>query len=76
MWLKGMVIYGQLCLKNKKNVTSEIRSNFKESFKYIGRAAKIGDSEAMSLYSFSFENIIGCTYKVMPFYSFFPWKNK
>ncbi|KAK8897592.1 hypothetical protein M9Y10_015551 [Tritrichomonas musculus] len=61
--LRGMVVYGQLCMKNKKNQICEIKSNFKESFEYIERAAKRGDSEAMSLYGNFLEFGIGCTHK-------------
>ena len=58
--LQGIFIYGQLCMKNKKNKVCEIKSNFKESFKYIERAAKRGDSEAMSLYGYFLTNGDGC----------------
>ena len=61
--LRGMLIYGQLCMKNKKNFVSEIRSNFKESFKCIECSAKGGDSEAMYLYGYFLEYGIGCTHK-------------
>ena len=47
-------------MKNKKNLVSEIKSNFKESFSYIERAAKIGDSEDMSLYGNFLINGIRC----------------
>lgn len=45
--LKGMILYGRLCLKTKKNKISEINNDFQEAFQYIKRTSKYGDAEAM-----------------------------
>ncbi|KAK8837065.1 hypothetical protein M9Y10_037114 [Tritrichomonas musculus] len=61
--LKGMILYGNLCLKTKKNKICEIRCDFKEAYKYIKRASDIGDGEALLIYANFLNNGIGCVKK-------------
>lgn len=61
--IKGMLLYGKLCLKTKKNKAGAINYDFNEALHYIKKAAESGDTEAMSLYGSFLLHGNGCLKK-------------